>query len=215
MARIANTNPDDTRAHILEIARQEFFRVGYSGASINAIVEATKFSKPTVYYHFKSKAELFAALVRDAYDRCYEHRQQAVKPNASAAQQIRQAIQADFDFCLQFPEEVRFAMAYTFTLRDEHPIDLTDIHNRDYQFFCELMKRGVERRELACVDYTEAAITLQGVITINVMSYLKMGAVPDFLSPQRAKDITALLLKGIQAKPRPSKRSKRSKGSSQ
>lgn len=213
MARIPNTNPDETRAHILAIARQEFFRVGYSGASINVIVEATKFSKPTIYYHFKSKAELFAALVREAYDHCYEHRRQAVKVTAPAAQQMRQAIQADFEFCLKFPEEVRFALAYTFTLRDEHPIDLTDIHNRDYQFFCDLMKRGVERRELVCADYTEAAITLQGVITINMMSYLKMGASPEFLSPQRAKDITALLLKGLQAKPR-SRNKKQKKGSS-
>ena len=54
----------ETRVHIMEVARRQFFKTGYAGTSINAIVEATRFTKPTIYYHFKNKAELFASLCR-------------------------------------------------------------------------------------------------------------------------------------------------------
>lgn len=48
---------------ILEAAKQAFIANGYSGASIEAIAEAAPVSKPTLYNHFKSKEELFAAVI--------------------------------------------------------------------------------------------------------------------------------------------------------
>jgi hypothetical protein len=43
-------------------------------------------------------------------------------------------------------------------------------------------------------------MALQGLIAINIMSYLKMGHQPEFLSPLRARDVAAVLLQGIAGK---------------
>ncbi|MGR8929201.1 MAG: TetR/AcrR family transcriptional regulator [Gammaproteobacteria bacterium] len=51
------------RQAILNAAKQAFIKHGYSGASIEAIAEAAPVSKPTLYNHFKSKQELFAAVI--------------------------------------------------------------------------------------------------------------------------------------------------------
>src|SRR5207253_1499546 len=107
-------NSRETREHILEVARRQFFKKGFSGASINTIVDASNVSKPTVYYHFKSKAGLFAALVEDAFERCFERRRISVRAEASLAEQIYQIIAADFAFCLESPELVHFVLALTF-----------------------------------------------------------------------------------------------------
>jgi len=48
---------------ILDGARQVFLAHGYSGASMEAIAEAAPVSKPTLYSHFGSKHELFAAVI--------------------------------------------------------------------------------------------------------------------------------------------------------
>lgn len=53
------------RQAILTAARNIFLRLGYSGASMEAIAEEAPVSKPTLYNHFHSKHELFAAVIVD------------------------------------------------------------------------------------------------------------------------------------------------------
>jgi AcrR family transcriptional regulator len=42
---------------------------GYGGASVDSIIEAAGLSKGTFYWHFKSKEELFLALIEERIDR--------------------------------------------------------------------------------------------------------------------------------------------------
>lgn len=186
-----------TREHILEVARKEFFNKGYGAASINTIVDAADVTKPTVYYHFKNKEGLFNALVAESYDRCYENRKNALDETLPVGEQLVQTIAADFDFCLCQPELVRFLLAQTFNLPGESEIDLTEIHYRDYEFFRELIERGNASGEFDCADTLSAALALQGIIDINIVSYLKMNHETDFLSPARARTLAGTFLNGI------------------
>ncbi|MGB9428895.1 MAG: TetR/AcrR family transcriptional regulator [Gammaproteobacteria bacterium] len=54
------------REIILEAARKVFLEVGFGAASMDAIANEAQVSKQTVYNHFGSKEELFAAMVRDS-----------------------------------------------------------------------------------------------------------------------------------------------------
>lgn len=56
------------REIILEAARKVFLEVGFGAASMDAIANNAQVSKQTVYNHFGSKEELFAAMVRDTCD---------------------------------------------------------------------------------------------------------------------------------------------------
>lgn len=186
-----------TREHILEVARQEFFSKGFGAASINTIVDAADVTKPTVYYHFKNKEGLFNALVTESYDRCYENRRGAVDESLPVAEQIAQTIAADFEFCLRQPELVRFLLAQTFNLPGESENDLTEIHYRDYEFFRDLIERGNAAGEFDCADTLSAALALQGIIAINIVSFLKMGHEKDFLCAERARALAETFLHGI------------------
>ena len=186
-----------TRDHILEVAREEFFSKGFGAASINTIVDAADVTKPTVYYHFKNKEGLFNALVTESYNRCYENRQGAVDETLKVSEQIAQVIAADFDFCLKQPALVRFLLAQTFNLPGEHENDLTEIHYRDYEFFRALVERGNASGEFDCPDTLSAALALQGIIDINIVAYLKMNHEQEFLSLERAKAVAKMFLDGI------------------
>jgi AcrR family transcriptional regulator len=59
---------DDRREAILVIARQVFMESGYAAASMSAIAARVGGSKGTLYNHFRSKAELFAAVVQNQCD---------------------------------------------------------------------------------------------------------------------------------------------------
>lgn len=194
-----------TKAHILEIAREQFFKKGYAATSINTIVDAASVTKPTVYYHFKNKEGLFAALVEEAYDRCYEHRSQAVDESVMVSEKIYQIVNADFSFCLSQPELLRFVLSLTFALPEEHGINIKTKHLRDYEFFYELIKQGINSGELYCSDTASAALGLQGAIAVNIMSFLEMGHDLNFLSPARALEVTNIFLGGILNLPKPTR----------
>ncbi|MGX2039843.1 TetR/AcrR family transcriptional regulator [Methylocaldum sp. MU1018] len=51
------------RKAILDAAKRAFLANGYSATSMEAIAEAAPVSKPTLYSHFHSKQELFAAVI--------------------------------------------------------------------------------------------------------------------------------------------------------
>lgn len=186
-----------TKQHILDVAREQFFKKGYAATSINTIIDAARITKPTVYYHFKSKEGLFTALVEEAYDDCYEHRRAAIDENAATAEQVRQVIEADFAFCLAQPALVQFVLSLTFALPEKQGVDLKAKHQRDYELFRDLIERGVKSNELSCHDVVSAALALQGAIAINIMSFLQMQHPPEFLAPARAREVANVLLKGI------------------
>ena len=69
-ARFENLEPERQEA-ILSAAADEFAANGYSGASLNRIIEAAGISKGSLYYYFDDKADLFASVVEAAMDRLF------------------------------------------------------------------------------------------------------------------------------------------------
>ena len=61
----------ETRQEILRAALKRFAHGGYAATSVQQIVSDAKVSKPTLYYYFADKAELFQALVHEAHDERY------------------------------------------------------------------------------------------------------------------------------------------------
>lgn len=59
----SETRSERKRRCILEAARVLFAENGYAGTSIDMVVERAGVSKPTLYSHFRSKDDLFAAVV--------------------------------------------------------------------------------------------------------------------------------------------------------
>ena len=57
------------RAEILAAATEVFFEEGYGRASMDQVLARTGGSKRTLYKHFRSKEELFAAIVTNVSDR--------------------------------------------------------------------------------------------------------------------------------------------------
>ena len=53
----------DTRRRIIDTAYEVFYKGGFARASVDAIAEAAKVTKRTLYYHFDSKDALIAAVL--------------------------------------------------------------------------------------------------------------------------------------------------------
>jgi TetR/AcrR family transcriptional regulator len=57
-----------SREKILKFALIEFSRLGAAGARMDNIARRAKISKGRIYYHFKDKDELFAAVLQSAFE---------------------------------------------------------------------------------------------------------------------------------------------------
>jgi AcrR family transcriptional regulator len=66
MSRVSADTKQATRARLLAAAAREFGRVGLDRANIDAISLAAGYGKGTIYNYFRSKEELFLAVVQDA-----------------------------------------------------------------------------------------------------------------------------------------------------
>jgi AcrR family transcriptional regulator len=58
-----NTGKDEVREHVVQSARQVFARYGYKKTVLDDISREAKKGKSTIYYYFKSKDEIFKAVV--------------------------------------------------------------------------------------------------------------------------------------------------------
>lgn len=54
--------------HIIAIAKEMFFSVGFNGATMDAVAQQARISKETLYSRFPNKAELFTAVMKAQLD---------------------------------------------------------------------------------------------------------------------------------------------------
>jgi len=66
---LPRTGRDTRRQTILTVAREAFLAEGYAAVSMSAIAATVGGSKATLYAYFRSKAELFAAVMQDLSER--------------------------------------------------------------------------------------------------------------------------------------------------
>ena len=67
MATSSKPGPEAS-TRILNAAVRVFAARGYAATSVQELLRGTGYSKPTLYYHFGSKAGLFRAILDFAYD---------------------------------------------------------------------------------------------------------------------------------------------------
>jgi AcrR family transcriptional regulator len=84
--------PLSTRDRLLQIGLQEFAERGFAGAKVDRIARRAKVNKAMLYYHFKSKAGLFLAILREQFAALGEAAATARVPGMPADEQLRRFI---------------------------------------------------------------------------------------------------------------------------
>ncbi|MDI9391544.1 MAG: TetR/AcrR family transcriptional regulator [Synergistota bacterium] len=63
------SNLSDTKEQIMTVARHFFARYGYHGTSVDSIVKEANLSKGALYWHFKTKMDLYRAVLEAEVDK--------------------------------------------------------------------------------------------------------------------------------------------------
>src|SRR5688500_20256101 len=93
MARPKSTAPV-SRDRVFAAAAEEFAARGYAGANVDRIARAARLNKAMIYYHFKSKAELYREILRDMFGAVRTRVGEVAASDGSPADNIRDYIAA-------------------------------------------------------------------------------------------------------------------------
>jgi AcrR family transcriptional regulator len=186
-----------TKRRLLRVALKIFADRGYAGASVQAIVDAARVTKPTLYYYFGSKAGLYQALLDWANDERLRIMREAAGHSASLSGQLVEVLAAIFEFIDGHRELMRLAFATPFASRGEVPREINYLQkaSRNFEFFQGLIRRGRGRGALnSRFSSYELAIGLYGMMTIRVMAFLVQPQRPP--TRREAESVVRLFLSG-------------------
>ena len=191
----------ETRHGILRAALKRFAHAGYAATSVQQIVGDAKVSKPTLYYYFADKAELFQALVNEAHDERYRLLKEAIKRAEGLRAQLLEILVVLFDYFRDNRELMRISLATAFASPGEVPegFSCNERCERNFEFVHELIKRGQARGEIG--DRFESGELASGFYG-QANSYLMMHLLgpKSELNRQTAERIVDLFFSGANAK---------------
>lgn len=96
-----------TQAEILDVATEEFARLGYAGARVDEIAARIRTTKRMIYYYFGSKEELFTAVLERAYALIRAKEQELDVEHLDPVSAIRRLAELTFDHHEAHPDFIR------------------------------------------------------------------------------------------------------------
>ncbi|WP_437283849.1 TetR family transcriptional regulator [Sorangium sp. So ce406] len=101
-----------TREQILDAALLVFSRKGYSAATLQDVAAEAGLTRGAVYWHFKGKAELYAALVGERFAKASEVLAEALSPRYSPLESIERLLTRSLEY-LEEDAEYRAVLSIT------------------------------------------------------------------------------------------------------
>lgn len=185
-----------TRFHFVTVAAELFAAAGYHGVSTGEIVAAAGSNKGALYYHFRSKDDLVAAIIDEQHHRSIALVQRVTATDAAALEQIVMLSHA-LGEQLQESALVRAGLRLSTELADRTPVH----PYRDWITACHtLLDRAATDGDLrAGLDLDAVARFVIGAFTgIQQLSGLLTDR-PDL--PRRIDELWALVLPTLVADP--------------
>lgn len=162
----ANSRPargrsgDETRAHILAAAERIFAEAGLAGARTEAIAASAGVNKALLYYYYRSKEELYRAILRERMGELRQRGLAAISQGRSAQAKVEGFVNAQLDFFSArryYPQLVlRLMMAGERALADLRRKQVAPV----YQRLAKVIEEGVRKGELRPVDSHHAVLSL-------------------------------------------------------
>ena len=103
-------NREETHARILSVAIEEFTEHGYIGARVERIASRSDVTLRMIYYYFKSKASLYATVLKHVFGEAAEAERAFDPGDCPAEEGMRQLVRFAFDHFAARPDMVRLEL---------------------------------------------------------------------------------------------------------
>jgi len=184
------------RQHILRVAARVFAEQGYRATSLQDIADLVGVTRPSFYYHFKSKQEILAAIIDAAFDSAERAIDEALAAEGSAIDQIRDFMRRYIEINTEHAE-VPVLFQSIGELQDAAAEAARGRRRAIDHKLARLIERGVQDGELASPSPLIAAYGILGAAYWMHTWYRRGGR----FQPQEIADMLSdLLLYGLAVK---------------
>lgn len=194
-AQARPVNEAETR--LLESALRLFSEKGYEGTSIREIIEGAGVTRPVLYYYFENKEDLFRRLVEKKFAEFTRQIEEIRDSIPGCRERLAAMIQKEFAFAEKNPEAVRLILQVFFSLPQQGPpLDKSRLGHTRFRLIEEIMRDGLERKELSGGDAQSLALVFMGVMDMHIMA--KSNRPGTQLTQEQAQGLVELFLHGAQ-----------------
>lgn len=185
----------DLRATILQVAGALFAQRGYNATSVREVVEAAGCTKPSLYYYFRNKEQLFLEVIRDGTERMNENLEDALKVPGSLRERFHRGLSQHLDFVRDNPTTLRLLLSAERRPDEGQPaVDFASLRQHYVALCRDMLLEGQQTGEVrADIDATEAALAFFGMVDHRFALHLHGQTMPDGYAEQ----ILDLFFRGI------------------
>jgi AcrR family transcriptional regulator len=162
-----------SRDKILDSAEQLFARRGFSGVGLAEVAESVGFGKSSLFHHFRSKAELYAAVIARILGRIERELTQSLAQGGQPVERIERWLDGIIDLLAENPTYPRLLLRSLFE-DDELTGELPDEQDANASLQRVLASAGRLLREgmaAGQVRTANVAHTLQSIIGMTVYHF--------------------------------------------
>ncbi|MCW5747491.1 MAG: TetR/AcrR family transcriptional regulator [Alphaproteobacteria bacterium] len=156
--------PEDREREIVRAALDLFVARGFAATKLEDVARAAKVSKGLPYLYFRSKEELFKAVIREAILEPLHSGADLVATFQGTTEELLRKIVGRFQSFTETPAGgvFKLAIAEAGNFPDVARYFVDEIERRGLQLFIDVLKRGIARGEIRpLADVTSAAIMLR------------------------------------------------------
>lgn len=170
-------NSDATKRRIIQAAREEFARFGFSGARVDRIAVLAQANLQLIYRYFGKKEDLYIAVLEDAYRDVREHEANLDLGHLPPMEGIRRLVGFTFDYLTTDPYFVRLIMnenllEATFARRSAIIPSTTQPLLRALR---DILARGKASGEFSAIDPVELYIVILSLCFVHVSNRHTLG----------------------------------------
>lgn len=153
-----------TKGRIERVARREFARHGFDGASVRQIVAEARVTKPVLYYYFKNKRDLFLNLLEGAVAPLCDELERVASGDGTPRDRMSRIIAAVHRFVKERPDEFRLLHRAVERRELEVQVLAQKYFRRNFRAISGVLEEGVERGDFRSLDVAQATFSVIAIL---------------------------------------------------
>lgn len=159
------------RERILEAAIQAFARGGFQGTSTRDIAEAANVTDPLLFYHFKSKADLYLTAVQDQLEKLREGLDLALIAALQVQAQLKTFVEVYLHYFLDLEPGLTVTLRELSGVPSETAAVITETHHRTVTARLEeILAAGVVDGTFRSMNVPACALAIIGILQTFIRS---------------------------------------------
>jgi AcrR family transcriptional regulator len=171
----ASAPPPNTRQQILSAAMQVFAQKGYHDTRVDDIVAASGSSKGGVYFYFRSKQEIFLALIDDFAGHLEQSVIEAIMRETEGIRRVNAALESCLDVFREYQPLAKIFLIQAVGLGEVFEKKRMEIHDRFEQAIKIYLDQALADGGIPPIDTEVAALAWMGAINEVVIRWVLTG----------------------------------------